>query len=156
MTIYAAYGSNLNHKQMAVRCPKATFIGTARLRNHRLVFRGVADIEHAIGNSVPVGLWHITKDCLMALDRYEGYPHLYERNDFQVDADGMDITAMIYFMNAQGYSAPSFNYHQSIADGYRDCGLSIDELRAAVRTTHRLWEKQEAGQYWGLSLENNF
>jgi gamma-glutamylcyclotransferase (GGCT)/AIG2-like uncharacterized protein YtfP len=156
MTIYAAYGSNLNHGQMSVRCPKAIFLGTARLRNHRLVFRGVADIEPAIGCSVPLGLWHITKDCLMALDRYEGYPHLYGRRDFQVDADDMDVTAMIYFMNAQGYSAPSYSYHQSIADGYRDCGLKIEELRVAVRTTHRFWEKQEAEQYWGKHLENNY
>ena len=156
MTIYAAYGSNLNHGQMAVRCPKAKFVGTAKLLDHRLVFRGVADIEAFKGASVEVGLWDITKECLNALDRYEGYPSMYERRQFEVQNEWFKTDAIIYFMNAQGYSAPSYGYYQSIVDGYRVCGLPINELRAAVRTTHQLWEKQEAGQYWGLSLENIF
>ena len=76
---YASYGSNLNHEQMSRRCPKAKFIGIGQLLNYRLVFRGVADIEFNKGSVVPIGLWKITKDCLQALDMYEGYPHHYGR-----------------------------------------------------------------------------
>ena len=48
---YFAYGSNLNKKQMSVRCPTAQFIGAAELTGFKLVFRGVLDIEHAHANS---------------------------------------------------------------------------------------------------------
>ena len=75
--LYLAYGSNLNVKQMEIRCPRAKIMGSFLLPNYKLVFRGVADIEESEGDYCPVGLWKITRKCLGALDRYEGYPTLY-------------------------------------------------------------------------------
>ncbi len=37
---YIAYGSNLNVRQMRVRCPKATILGTANLKGWGLLFKG--------------------------------------------------------------------------------------------------------------------
>ena len=55
---YIAYGSNLNIEQMARRCPTAEIVGTAFLRNWRLMFRGkntaVATVEKHDGSQVPV------------------------------------------------------------------------------------------------------
>ena len=53
-TIYLAYGSNLNLKQMACRCPTAQVLGSAKLTGYRLFFRGgnggaVATIERQKG-----------------------------------------------------------------------------------------------------------
>ena len=77
--LYLAYGSNLNIKQMKIRCPYAKPSGTFYMPNYRLVFRRVADITKSEGNKVPIGVWKITKQCEIALDRYEGYPTLYRK-----------------------------------------------------------------------------
>ena len=45
--LYIAYGSNLNLEQMAHRCPTAQAVGTATLKNWRLMFYSVATIERA-------------------------------------------------------------------------------------------------------------
>lgn len=133
MKIYAAYGSNLNHAQMARRCPDAEFIGTGTLQNYRLVFRGVADIEHCKGSTVPIGLWRVTEQCVKALDAYEGYPRLYGRNACRIyRRAGKYTDAFIYFMNADGYRPPSAMYLQSIMEGYEDCLLPMQSLRDAL------------------------
>ena len=75
---YLAYGSNLNLEQMQRRCPTAKVVGTAKLRNWRLWFRGgthsaVATIEREDGYTVPVLVWQLQPNDEAALDRYEGY-----------------------------------------------------------------------------------
>ena len=59
--LYLAYGSNLNKKQMAVRCPTARPVGSAMIYGWELVFRGVADIVKSKDENmcVPVGLWEL-------------------------------------------------------------------------------------------------
>ena len=37
---YIAYGSNLNVRQMRMRCPSARIIGTANLKDYELLFKG--------------------------------------------------------------------------------------------------------------------
>ena len=37
---YIAYGSNLNVRQMRMRCPHATILGTANLKGWELFFKG--------------------------------------------------------------------------------------------------------------------
>ena len=37
---YIAYGSNLNVRQMRMRCPHATILGTANLKDWELLFKG--------------------------------------------------------------------------------------------------------------------
>ena len=71
--LYGAYGSNLNVAQMGLRCPNANRAGTMKLNNWRLVFRGVADIEPSDGESVELGLWQITEECLEALDSMKAF-----------------------------------------------------------------------------------
>jgi hypothetical protein len=59
---YIAYGSNLNKEQMEDRCPGAKVVGTAELKNYRLLFKGsltgsYLTVEPEMGCSVPVGVW---------------------------------------------------------------------------------------------------
>ena len=65
--IYLAYGSNLNLKQMAQRCPTAKVLGTSTLKDYQLMFRGAfgnahATVEPCNGSEVPVLLWGITEE----------------------------------------------------------------------------------------------
>ena len=79
---YVAYGSNLNVRQMLMRCPEARRIGTSVIQDYRLMFKGsktgsYLTIEPEAGYEVPVGIWSVTDADEAALDRYEGYPHFY-------------------------------------------------------------------------------
>ena len=146
--IYASYGSNLNHVQMAMRCPLAKFIGCGRLNNYQLVFRSVADIEYTYGASVAIGLWKITEDCLEALDRYEGYPSLYDRSIFEINVGGGKTKdAWAYQMIADDYAPPTKAYFKSIADGYRHCKLPINKLNQDLQVAKRLYLQSKGESY---------
>lgn len=88
--LYFAYGSNLNLEQMERRCPAAKPIGPAVLHGYELRFRGnyggsgVATIAPKQGGHVAGLLWELTPACEQALDRYEGCPHLYEKQTVTV------------------------------------------------------------------------
>ena len=75
---YIAYGSNLNVKQMKMRCPGATILGTTKLKNYELLFKGsktgsYLTIEKKEGSTVPVVIWEVTERDEKYIDRYEGY-----------------------------------------------------------------------------------
>ena len=117
--LYFAYGSNLDESQMRYRTPGARLVGRARLADYRLVFRGVADIEPAPGKLVDGKLWSITTNDLRSLDRYEGYPYLYDRRELKVvRADGQVVEAIVYIMvNTSEQSLPSPGYLDGILAG---------------------------------------
>lgn len=55
---YIAYGSNLNIRQMKWRCPSARIIGTSKIPNYELLFKGsktgsYLTIEPKTGSTVP-------------------------------------------------------------------------------------------------------
>ena len=130
--IYLAYGSNLNHQQMAERCPNANYLGSTELKDWRLIFKSVATIEKELGKYVPVGIFQITNECEKALDIYEDYPHLYDKKDLDVILDGSQVTAMTYVMVGKyGIAPPSKKYFNVISEGYKNCGLNTDFLLEA-------------------------
>ena len=124
---YLAYGSNLNLGQMSIRCPKATPLGKILVPNFRLVFRGVADIEEYKGAECPMGIWDITKDCEVALDRYEGFPSLYSKMFFKINGE----LAMTYVMNTNRIYPPSRSYYKTIEEGYSNYHLDHKYLNNA-------------------------
>lgn len=148
---YFAYGSNLNLSQMQYRCKFAQEQGAATLDDYELIFNGVADIRPASGRKVLGGLWRITNRCLEALDRYEGFPHLYRKELITVlDADGEYVPAFVYVMN-EGHtrsrvSMPGQYYFDSIRDGYRDFSLSERLLWDALDQTEYEVKKYELGR----------
>lgn len=136
-TIYLAYGSNLNLRQMKQRCPYAIPIGAATLPDFRLLFRGgrlgaVATIEPFVGGSVPVLLWDITPRDEEALDRYEGWPHLYRKEMIAVELDGKSVEAMVYIMNGGALGQPSSYYLNAIIEGYEAAGFDTAILDEAL------------------------
>ena len=136
---YIAYGSNLHLGQMAHRCPNATIVGTATLKNWRLMFKGsksgnYATIEPCIGESVPVLIWELTPTDERSLDRYEGFPTFYFKQTIPVLVNGQEIDAMAYLMRLDakvGY--PSQFYIQTLAKGYRDFGFDMAILKDALQ-----------------------
>ena len=152
-TLYFAYGSNLNIEQMLARCPGAIPIATAVLHDYRLTYRGasrnygVANIEPAEGHEVLGALYEIDERDLAALDRYEGYPTLYYRDDITVVAKGEEVNgdtkAFAYFMDPAKYrpSAPATTYFHTIWKGYNDWSLPTRRLEQVTTA----WIEQGEG-----------
>lgn len=137
--LYVAYGSNLNIQQMKYRCPTAKLCGTGTIKDYELQFKGYpnsafATIAPREGMAVPVAVWEIRPKDELTLDRYEGYPSHYFKQDVPVQLDGREVTAMVYIMNLKKqFGLPSTDYYQTVYEGYNDCKLDTDVLKQAVR-----------------------
>lgn len=147
---YFAYGSNCNLGQMAFRCPEARTVGPVTLQNYRLTFNGkrsgmgVANIRRRNGAEVTGLLWEITPRCEGSLDRYEGYPHLYEKKNVTVRTeDGEQIKAMVYVMTEvyREPAIPASGYLQGIIDGFRENGMDEESVLEALEETRRMCGK---------------
>ena len=133
--LYIAYGSNLNIEQMSWRCPTATIWGKGILKDWTLIFRSMrgtayATIKKDAGSNVPVVVWEIDRRSEFSLDRYEGYPSFYHKEDIEVTMDnGEAITGMAYIMNQQAVPGiPSKSYVRTIMEGYLDNNLNLGYL----------------------------
>lgn len=133
--LYIAYGSNLNLKQMKYRCPTAKLVGKGIVENYELQFKGMphcsyATIAPCIGKSVPVALWELQPRDERLLDRYEGYPSHYFKQDLPVKLNnGLELTAMVYIMNLkQDFGLPSASYYDTVSQGYKVCGFDSQQL----------------------------
>jgi gamma-glutamylcyclotransferase len=143
MTLYFAYGSNLDEEQMRARCPTARRAARATLRGHALTFGGyshrwngaVASVRRARGAEVEGLLYELDSDALTALDRFEGYPFAYERVlRYVVDEHGRRRRAQIYLQPAAGFEAwsPAGEYLALIARAYRRLGFDRRSLAIAA------------------------
>ena len=136
--LYVAYGSNLNIHQMKYRCPGAKLYGTGVIDNYELQFKGqphsaFATIAPKEGAFVPVAVWEISDKNEQAIDRYEGYPSHYFKQDVPVQLDSEEVSAMVYIMNLKmGFGLPTPYYYQTVYEGYNDCELDTDVLDRAV------------------------
>ena len=130
---YIAYGSNLNLEQMADRRPTARVVGATVLDDYQLVFRGVATIVPRPGAKVPVAIQEIDEECEEALDIYEGYPHLYRKENKEVVVSGKKVTAMVYIMNHGALALPSYEYFRAVKKGYLDTDLNGQLLLDALQ-----------------------
>jgi len=119
--LYVAYGSNMNLKQMAFRCPKSKVIGTGKLLGWKLVFNCHADIISGDDyDEVPVVVWDIDDDDWARLDMYEGYPNYYVKEFVNVLMDdGAKEKAIVYVMadNRKGICPPEDSYFDGIIKG---------------------------------------
>ena len=130
--IYIAYGSNLNLEQMKHRCPDSRVIGTAMLQDYELEFRGVATIVPKKGSAVPVLVWEISPQDEANLDKYEGFPFMYRKEEYEIDLNGQTITGMAYVMNGGQICSPGLGYQRVIAQGYHENHLNPEFLNQAV------------------------
>ena len=130
---YFAYGSNLNHIQMKMRCKDSLFLKKINLNDFRLTFRSnfkAADIEPKKNSIVQGGLYIISKSDEKKLDIYEDFPNLYKKHYFIYK----DEQVMTYVMvNKTKFRFPSEKYLNIIKQGYKDCGLEMKYLIKALK-----------------------
>lgn len=131
--LYIAYGSNMNLEQMAYRCPTVKVKGADSIIGWNLVFRGnkgnaYATIEPAENKEVPVIIWEIELSDEKALDRYEGYPRFYRKENIKAVLEGEEVEAMVYIMNGNPIEKPSQRYYGIIRQGYIDNGIDVGIL----------------------------
>lgn len=131
--LYFAYGSNLQVEQFFRRCPSAKRWARCTLPDYQLFFDGVADIRPQPGEVVEGAIYEITARCEAALDRYEGFPHLYGKAEFEVATpDGKTRKVMVYTMESHRVAMPSPDYEGVIREGFDDWAIPHDTLDAAV------------------------
>lgn len=134
--LYFAYGSNLNLDQMKGRCPGSSKVGPAYLEGWSLAFRGPLDIVKQEGSVVPGFIFDINESDLRALDRYEGYPYLYNRVTVPINTRDSNMLAITYTMNRKKHVAmPGRSYWETVLTGYYQCGLAnhLNILKRAFR-----------------------
>ena len=144
--LYFAYGSNLNLGQMAVRCPQAQLIERAVLEGYELAFRGgVLTVLPKEDGRVDGLLWKVNAWDERALDRYEGYPHLYTKERLSVQTGNGLQTVVAYVLTApycEKAQPPSPAYLQTVLAGYRLAGFDPDAvLRAAAKAREMLTQQ---------------
>ena len=147
---YIAYGSNMNLKQMAERCPTAERIGIGKVKNYELQFKGseynaFATISEKSDQEVDVLLWKVQARDEAALDCYEGYPTFYGKQDFEVELeDGTVVQGMAYVMDPKHkFGYPSLQYFRTIEERYMENGIDISPLIQALENNQEYIYKQD-------------
>lgn len=135
MPLYAAYGSNLDPAQMRNRCPHSPFAGTGWLTGWRLTFGGedlgwegaLATLAEDAGSQVFVGLYDITEQDRIALDKWEGADtNLYLTTRVRVSTMDSDVLAWTYVLNSYEGGLPSARYLGLIAEAAETAGAPSD------------------------------
>ncbi len=142
---YIAYGSNLNIRQMRMRCPGARVIGTSEVKDYELLFKGsktgsYLTIEPKAGASVPVAVWEVTERDEMALDHYEGFPDFYYKAEMVLPVKGIKTGKVrrrrvsVYIMHEErSLGLPSANYVAVCREGYDAFGFGQRYLTDAIQ-----------------------
>ncbi len=145
---YLAYGSNLNVRQMALRCPTAKAVGTAVIKDYELLFKGsktgsYLTIEPKVGAEVPVAVWAVETSDELNLDRYEGYPTFYYKAELDLPVryfSGKTVVrkAFVYIMHEErSLGLPSGSYVRTCLEGYRNFGFDESVLLSALENSRK-------------------
>ena len=145
---YLAYGSNLNLRQMALRCPTAKAVGTAVIKDYELLFKGsktgaYLTIEPKVGAEVPVAVWSVEPADEQRLDVYEGYPTFYYKTEFDLPVryfSGKSVVrkAFVYIMREERpLGLPSGSYVRTCLEGYRNFGFDESVLLSALENSRK-------------------
>ena len=146
---YIAYGSNLNVRQMRMRCPTARIIGTSVLKDYELLFKGsktgsYLTVEKKPGSTVPVAVWEVAENDEKALDRYEGFPNFYYKKELTLPIKGIRTgkirkrRVFVYIMHEDHLlGIPTSHYMNTCLEGYRIFGFEEAILDKALNDS---WE----------------
>ncbi|MBE7326022.1 gamma-glutamylcyclotransferase [Nocardioides sp. Y6] len=116
MTLYAAYGTNLDPRRMGERCPHSPLRGTGWLTGWRLTFGGeehgwdgalVTVVEDPL-EQVFVALYDVTNEDAVGLDRWEqADTGLYRKTRVRVAGMTGEVVAWTYVLDAYEGGLPS-------------------------------------------------
>lgn len=137
MTLYAAYGSNLDPLQMLLRAPHSPVRGTGWLQGWRLTFGGeslgwegaLATVVEEPTSQVFVALYDLSPADEAALDEWEGSDlGLYDKIRVRVATLDGDVTAWLYVVDDYEGGLPSARYLGILADAAEAAGAPDDYL----------------------------
>ncbi len=136
MTLYFAYGSNMNRAAMARRCPGARAIGLATLEGHKFFvgIDGWGSVKPSAGGTVHGVLWRLTARDIAALHAYELlHQGLYDVRHLPVRSGGKRVRAMIYLLRRKARGKPKPGYVEMIAASARAWRLPEAYVRSVER-----------------------
>jgi gamma-glutamylcyclotransferase (GGCT)/AIG2-like uncharacterized protein YtfP len=139
VTLYAAYGSNLDPHRMSERCPHSPLQGTGWLRGWRLTFGGeehgwdgaLATIVEDPIDQVFVALYDVTREDAAVLDGWESADTgLYRKTRVRVDTLVGEQVAWAYVLDAYEGGLPSASYLGVLADAAEAADAPVDYVAA--------------------------
>ncbi|HAS08360.1 MAG: AIG2 family protein [actinobacterium acAMD-2] len=139
MTLYAAYGSNLDPQQMHQRAPHSPPAGSGWLQGWRLTFGGedlgwegaLATVVEDPDDHVFVMLYDVPKADEQALDHWEGAETgLYRKIRVRVQGINGELLAWLYVLDAYEGGLPSARYLGIMADAAEAAGAPADYVLA--------------------------
>ena len=138
MTLYAAYGSNMDPDQMQERCPHSPARGSGWLEGWRLTF-GAEDFgwEGALATVVEdpdsrvfVMLYEVSPRDEETLDKWEGADNgLYRKIRVRVQTLDGEPLAWVYVLDGYEGGLPSARYLGIMADAAEKAGAPDDYVR---------------------------
>lgn len=139
VALYAAYGSNMDPRQMLLRAPHSPHRGTGWVRGWRLTFGGeelgwegaLATVAEAPADELFVSLYDLTSDDEAALDAWEGVEiGLYRKIRLRVHTLDGELLAWLYVLNGWEGGMPSARYLGILADAAEAAGAPTDYVQA--------------------------
>ncbi|MEI8066204.1 MAG: gamma-glutamylcyclotransferase [Actinomycetes bacterium] len=145
MALYAAYGSNMDPKQMLERAPFSPHRGVGWIQGWRLTFGGedigwegsVATIVEDPEAQVFVSLYDLDGPDESALDKWEGIPtDLYRKIRVRVETlDGASV-CFVYVLNGFEGGEPSPRYLGIMIEAAIAAGAPDDYVAELLKRAH--------------------
>ncbi len=138
MALYAAYGSNMDPRQMFLRAPHSPMQDNGWLHGWRLTFGGedlgwegaLATLVEDSSSQVFLTLYDVPSCDERQLDRWEGHVlGLYRKMRVRVHTLDGDVLAWLYVLNDYEGGLPSARYLGIIADAAEAAGAPDDYLK---------------------------
>ena len=142
MTLYAAYGTNLDPARMSERCPHSPLQTTGWLEGWRYTFGGEehgwdgaqSTIVQDTFERVFVAVYDVTKDDEKALDHWEQADSgLYRKTKVRVTALTGELVVWAYVLDAFEGGLPSALHLGVVADAAEAAGAPDDYVAALRR-----------------------
>jgi len=141
VTLYAAYGTNLDPARMSERCRHSPFHTTGWLLGWRLTFGGeehgwdgaLATIVEDPLDQVFVAVYDVTRDDEAALDGWESADTgLFRKTKVRVATMNGELVVWAYVLDAYEGGLPSASYLGVLADA-AEAADAPDDYIAALR-----------------------
>jgi hypothetical protein len=142
VTLYAAYGVNLDPALMSERCPHSPLRTTGWLGGWRLTFGGednvlgdgpTATIVQDPFEQVFVAVYDVTREDESALDSWESADSgLYRKTKVRVSTMTEELVVWTYVLDAFEGGLPSASYLGVLADA-AEAASAPDDYVAAIR-----------------------
>ncbi|NRQ38046.1 gamma-glutamylcyclotransferase [Nonomuraea sp. NN258] len=138
MPVYAAYGSNMDPEQMAMRAPHSPVRGVGWLPGWRLTFGGdhpgwdgaLATIVEDPDETVFVVLYDVPDFDETSLDQWEGAVRgTYHKVRLRVQTLDGEVLAWFYVLDGYEGGLPSARYLCSLADAAERAGAPDDYVK---------------------------